>query len=256
MYRFLSISIFLILSIVAAAQSSRINSMTNAVTSSNGKSSNAEEEEEEAPRKSRIVVLKDQGLSVGVDVAPLLMRIVNDERVGVGFVGRLGFAKRWYANAEVGYENAKYNNDDFSYKSNGSYVRLGADFDLFQSEDFPTNDNIFVGMRYCYAWQNHESEQFRIVDSYWGNYESSIGNSTVNSHSLDILFGIRCEVIRYIYFGWSFRGRFLLNSSYEGVLAPYAVAGYGKYDNKVTIGFTYTIEYQLPLNGRKKRVSR
>ncbi len=253
MSRFLSISIAILISIAAAAQSSRISSMTSAVSSNSNNANGQQEEDDDTPQKPKIIVVKDQGISVGVDIAPLIMRIIDDDRVGIGFVGRYGFANRWYANAELGYENANYSNKDFSYKSNGSYIRIGADYDLFESEDFPTNDNIFVGMRYCYAWQSHESEYFRIVDSYWGDYEGSIGNSSVNSHSLDILFGLRCEVLRNIYFGWTFRGRFMLHSAHDDVLALYAVAGYGKYVNQVTLRFTYTVEYQLPFNRKKKQ---
>jgi hypothetical protein len=45
----------------------------------------------------------------------------------------------------------------------------------------------------------------------------------------------------------------LLFSSHDDILDPYAIAGYGKYDSKATMGFTYTLEYQIPFNKKKKQ---
>lgn len=238
MSRFLSISILLLaISHMAAAQQRNTSA----------------DDDTDKPLPPKIIVDKDQGLSLGIDLSPFIMRIFEEERTGLCFVGRYGLGRSWYAAAELGYENTQYDNADFSYKSNGTFLRIGADLDIFNSEDFPMNDNVFVGLRYCYSWQSHESDHFRIVDSYWGNYEGSISNSSVNSHSADALFGVRCEVLRNLYMGWTFRCRFLLASKHDKQLDPYAVAGYGKYDSKVAMGFTYTIEYQIPFNKFGKR---
>ncbi len=215
---------------------------------------NSEDEEEER-HKPKITVMKDQGLSLGVDVSPLIMRIFQKENTGIAFVGRYGFNYKWWANAEVGYQNTQYSNDNFSYKSNGTFLKIGIDYDLFQSEDFPVNDNIFVGARYGYAWQMHEANNFKIVDDYWGEYSGSVSNSAVNSHIFEILFGIRCEMLRNFYMGWTFRGRFLVASAHNNDLEPYAVPGFGNCgDTKAGIAFTYTIEYQIPFNklGKKR----
>lgn len=223
---------------------------------SNQSSQKKADDDDDVKYTPKITVLKDQGLSLGVDLSPIIMRFFQDENTGIAFVGRYGFKHKWWANAEVGYQNTKYSNNNFSYKSNGTFLKIGLDYDLFQSEDFPVNDNIFVGVRYGYAWQMHEADNFVIVDSYWGDYSGSVSNSAVNSHIFEAVFGIRCEVIRNIYMGWSFRGRLLVASTHNEKLEPYAVPGFGKCgDTKAAIGFTYTIEYQIPFNklGRNRR---
>lgn len=212
------------------------------------------QEERERPKERKYEVVKDQGLSLGIDLSPFIMRMIKDERTGLAFIGRYGVKNRWFAAAELGYEHIKYDKENYDYKSDGTFIRLGMDYDIFNSEDFPTNDNIFVGLRYAYAWQTHESGKFTIVDSYWGDYSGSVGKTSVNSHSVDLVGGIRCEMLRNFYMGWTFRCRFLLASKHSDDLKPYAIAGYGNYDNKVAIGFTYTLEYQIPFNklGRKR----
>lgn len=208
----------------------------------------AQPDDEEPKREPRFEVVKDQGLSLGIDLSPFIMRLIKDERTGFAFVGRYGIKNRWFANAELGYEHIKYDKEGYAYKSDGTFVRLGVDYDIFNSEDFPFNDNIFIGLRYAYAWQNHQSDRFKIVDSYWGDYSGRVGKTSVNSHSIDAVGGIRCEMLKNFYMGWTFRCRFLLASKHSDDLKPYAIAGYGKYDNKVAIGFTYTLEYQIPFN--------
>ncbi len=249
----ISFSVFLLTSFanVAFAQSDFID---KAKTMTNQQQQGQPEEEETDNKTVKYVIVKDQGLSLGVDLSPIIMRLINDERTGLAFIGRYGLKNRLFAGAEVGYEHIKYNNDSYKYNSDGSFVRIGLDYDIFNNEDYPSNNNIFVGFRYAYAWQTHKSDAFTIVDSYWGDYSGSVGRSSVNSHSLDLLSGLRCEVLPNIYMGWSFRVRFLLASTHSDNLKPYAVAGYGKYDSRVTMGFTYTVEYQIPINKLRGKI--
>ncbi len=240
-YLFISLATIFLLSFDALGQSS---------TTSQSTYSEQENEDDEPKQKKekKYVVLKDQGLSLGIDLSPIITHFVKDERTGIAFIGRYGIKNRLFAGAEIGYENIKYNNDTYNYKSNGTFFRIGIDYDLYNSDVYPTNNNIFIGIRYAFAWQSQESNSFTIVDSYWGDYTGSIGSNSVTSHSADVLFGLRCEVVRNFYMGWSFRGRFLIASSHSDKLKPYIVAGYGKYDNRANIGFTYTLEYQIPFN--------
>lgn len=243
-YRFSSISI-----LAAAALLCPLGAWAQSLSDGEaGSQTTTQADDDEPKREPRFEVVKDQGLSLGIDLSPFIMRLIKDERTGFAFVGRYGIKNRWFANAELGYEHIKYDKEGYAYKSDGTFVRLGVDYDIFNSEDFPFNDNIFIGLRYAYAWQSHQSDRFTIVDSYWGDFSGSVGKTSVNSHSIDAVGGIRCEMIKNFYMGWSFRCRFLLASKHSDDLKPYAIAGYGKYDSKVAIGFTYTLEYQIPFN--------
>lgn len=244
--------IALLLSVAIDSSAQALDGALRQASSNSNKSQSNGDDDEEDKYTPKIIVLKDQGLSLGIDLSPFIMRIIKEENTGFAFVGRMGFKTRWWANGEVGFQNTKYSNQNFKYKANGAFIKIGVDYDIFMSEYFPVNDNIFVGARYGYSWQSHEAENFSIVDSYWGNYDGSVGNSAVNSHIIEILFGLRCEVLKNFYMGWSVRGRFLLASFHDSSLDPYAIAGYGNYDTKAGIGFTYTLEYQIPFNKLKK----
>lgn len=204
--------------------------------------------EEEEPLKKGIVVIKDRGLAFGVDCAPFIIRAIRHDRFGFGAFVRAGIINRLFGSAEVGYDKVNHHNENFSYKSNGMYLRVGVDYDLFNNKLFPTNDNIFIGIRYSYAWQKHQADRYTIVDDYWGAYEGSVGKTPVNSHTAEFLGGLRCEVLRNFYMGATFRAKVLIHSAHNDQLMPYTIPGFGRCDKRVAVGFTYTLEYQIPFN--------
>lgn len=192
-----------------------------------------------------------QAIAFGVDLSPFIVRLFDHDRTGVAFTGRYTLNEKWLVAGEAGFENVSFDKREFDYKSNGSYLRAGFDYNLFKVDEFENNDNLLVGLRYGFAWQEHTNSRFTIVDGYWGDYSSSAGTSQVNSHWIEIVAGLRSEVFKNLYMGWSIRLRQLILSDYPGVLAPYSMPGFGKYDNKTNLGFTYTIEYQIPTLKRK-----
>lgn len=211
---------------------------------------------------------KKQGLSVGIDLSPFVVRVFEDERTGLAFSGRLGFRQKWYGVAEAGYENAsaqkvttfyegtasdlvETERVTYGYESNGAYVRAGVDYDIFGVSEKGNNDNIFLGFRYGFGWQQQSSDRYEIIDDYWGSFEGSLGSSIVNSHWAEVVFGLRAEIFRNLYMGWSLRLRQLIGVVHSGIQKPYLIPGYGKYDNKTNLGFTYTLEYQIPFRQRK-----
>ena len=79
MYRYLSISLFAVLFFLslpfAAAQSESSSSQQTEA-----------EDEESRPKEPRFEVVKDQGLSLGIDLSPFIMRAIKDERTGFAFI--------------------------------------------------------------------------------------------------------------------------------------------------------------------------
>ena len=231
---------------VCSVDAQTIQQRTSSVVNSQTTNTTQAPEEEHQQVVKEPFVLKDMGLSLGIDVSPFVQKIFDHDRTGLAFIGRYGFKDRWYANAEIGYENINKSKADYDYNSNGTFLRVGIDYDILNVGKWQDNDNIFLGLRYGYSWQSHSSDKIVVVDSYWGDLNTSIGSTSVNSHWVETLFGLRSEMFPNFYMGWSVRARFLLTASHQGIMEPYYVAGYGLFDNKVNFGFTYTLEYQIP----------
>lgn len=194
-----------------------------------------------------------QGISVGVDLSPLIIRIFDHERSGIAFNGRYSFTDKWFIAADAGFENTNFSKREFDYKTNGTFIKAGGEYNLFKVDEANNNDNILIGFRYGYAWQEHTCDRFTVIDGYWGDYHGSLGTNSVNSHWLEIVFGLRSEVLKNFYMGWSIRLKQLITSQHAGVLDPYTIPGFGKFDNKTNLGFTYTLEYQIPFRGQKHK---
>ncbi|TAJ15135.1 hypothetical protein DMA11_02905 [Marinilabiliaceae bacterium JC017] len=210
----------------------------------------------------KVVQEKQHGISVGVDLAPFIQKAFDPGRTGVGFTGRLTLKNKWFGIAEAGFESVKFADkrkkdrekiiDIYDYNSYGSYLRVGLDYDFFDVDEPGNNDNITLGMRYGFALQDHECPSFKIIDDYWGHFEDKISKNTVNSHWVEFVFGLRSEVLKNFYMGWTIRLRQIIAVNKNNILEPYTIPGYGRRDNSTNLGFTYTLEYQIPF-GKKKR---
>ncbi len=193
----------------------------------------------------------ERGLSFGFNIAPLIIVAFEPERKGIEFVSRYLFKKKWFAIGEMGFENVIFEKEPYDYKSNGLFVKLGADYNFFKVDEPGNNDNITLGLRYGLATQSHESPRFTIIDGYWGDYSGEFGMSNVTSHWFEIVSGIRTEVLHNFYMGWTLRLKSLLSAHSKNEFKPYTIPGYGHGDNSINVGFTYTFEYYLPFRKNK-----
>lgn len=191
------------------------------------------------------------GISIGIDLAPVITRFFTEERIGFEANARLAIKKRWFAVGELGYENINLDNDKLTYTSDGSFLRLGVDYNVFNVDEIDNNDNILLGLRYGFAVQDHQCQKYIIQEDYWGNYTGSVGSSTIGSHWAEFVFGLRSEILKNFYLGWSVRLRTVINVGSDNELEPYSIPGYGRSDKLANLGFTYTLEYHIPF--RKNR---
>ena len=73
-------------------------------------------------------------------------------------------------------------------------------------------------------------------------------NSTIyNAHWISLVGGMRAEVFRNFFMGWSvFMNLRFYQSDYKG-MEPYNIPGFGKGSNRVTVTFNYSLSYRIPM---------
>lgn len=211
------------------------------------------------------------GIAVGFDFAPLIIKGFDNSRSGLGFSGRLNLKQKIFAVGEIGYENSSFSKTKifresestkdyfegrasyrYDYSSNGSYLKLGLEYNLFKVDEPGNLDNVLVGVRYGYAFQQHKSPTYTIGNGYWDDYINDAALSSANSHWFELLFGIRTELAKNVFMGWSIRLNRIIAQSNSSSLEPAFIPGFGKYSGKVNAGFSYTLEYQIPFTKRTK----
>lgn len=206
---------------------------------------NLSEEEKKLANKG------NPGLAIGIDLAPFINHIFADERFGVEANARYTINRKWQLAAELGYENIDLDNNKMTYSSDGTFLRAGIDYNLFRVEEIGNNDNILLGFRYGVALQDHSCPRYTVTEEYWGDVSKSLGSSTVSSQWAEFVFGLRSEIVKNFYMGWSVRFRTIIDVGSEDELEPYSIPGYGRRDRSTNMGFTYTLEYHIPFS--KKR---
>ncbi len=202
---------------------------------------NSQELEEEKPKEP-----KNPGLSIGLNIGTFIVKAFESDRTGVEATARYKFNRKFFAVGEVGFENVEFDREPLQYKSNGSFLRLGIDYNIFKVEEIGNNDNIIIGARYGIAITDYSSNRFTIKDDYWGDYTNTLGNATSNTHWVEAVFGLRSEILKNFYMGWTVRLRQIVALNQTSELDPYAIPGYGRRDNTTNLSFTYNLEYHFP----------
>ncbi|SKC23977.1 DUF6048 family protein [Alkalitalea saponilacus] len=217
MFKYISISFFLLISTAIAAQ---INM-------------------EEVPRDP-------QGFTLGINLAGPFNRIMDNDRTGISFLTRINVAENLFFRGEAGFENVSFNQDAYSYDSNGTFLKAGIELNSLSKREPGTHAHLLFGIAYGMAIQEQSASRFTIENSYWPDFVDRVGSHTVNTHWVELSGGPRVEVFQNLYLGWSIHLRVSVLRDNPEMLKPYYVPGFGNGDNRLNGGFSYTIEYLIP----------
>ncbi|MFO7830295.1 MAG: DUF6048 family protein [Bacteroidales bacterium] len=197
----------------------------------------AEEEKEEEE-------LTFYGIKAGINAGRFADFLFKPERFSIEGSVDLNFGHKYFAVAEAGYSNTNLKKDNYDYYSDGYFIKLGLDYNMLKK--YPT-DFLGVGVRIGRASFNHSAGNVIIENDYWGSIPINIDSENINTYWLEGSFGIKAELLKNIYFGWSALIKVRLvsgNPSFQ----PYDIPGYGSGINSINLGANYYIYYQIPYN--------
>ena len=104
------------------------------------------------------------GLRIGADLSKLARTAFENDYTGFEIVGDLRFSKRFYAAAELGNETRDWNEDNITATTKGSYIKLGADFNMYNNW-LGMDNAIYAGLRYGLASFSQELTGYRVFTS-------------------------------------------------------------------------------------------
>ncbi len=192
-----------------------------------------------------------QGITVGINFEGPIGRFFDTDRSAFSAVTHINVSPGLFFRGEAGFENLVFsaeNEEDrnYSYESNGSFLKAGMLYDFFSVDEKGNNDNIFVGLNYGFALQEHRAGNYIIPNGYWADYHGSESAYFLNTHWLEVFAGPRTELLKNLYMGWTVNLRVKVLQNNPEVLQPYSIPGFGSGDNTVNVGFSYVIEYMIP----------
>jgi len=190
--------------------------------------------------------LRTFGPRFGIDLARFLYILADPSERGAEVSADFEVYKNIYPVFELGYNSVSESTELFDYASSGTYMRVGADYNVLPMRDRSLHHTITAGLRYGISSFTHKSENV-IIPSYWGDYLPGPYENSLRGHWVEIVGGMKAEVVPNLFLGWSLRFKFLLNNEMDPVMVPELVPGYGNGAEGRVFGFSYSVFYKIPL---------
>jgi len=195
--------------------------------------------------------IRMKGIRVGMDVTrPFQDLWTKGNRYGSEFSFDMEIWPNLFPVFETGYDVMKVKTDYVDYSGNGTYSRIGMDYNFLQAENKNDKDLLFFGLRYGFTLARQQVDHY-FVDSYWGPINGRFGSQNYFAHWGEFLVGIKGEIFRNFYMGWTVRGKVKMHHKDLGIPPVFFIPGFGKATKNFNLDFTYSVYYNIPWDFRK-----
>ncbi|SDR72518.1 hypothetical protein SAMN04488553_0451 [Gramella sp. MAR_2010_147] len=191
------------------------------------------------------------GVRLGVDLSKPLRTLLDDNFSGFQLVGDYRAYKNFYAAAELGTEKITFEGDNIQTTTNGSYIKLGGDYNAYENW-LDMQNAIFVGVRYGFATFSQTLDQYRIYTSsdYFGPDIREDNNEVtgLTASWAEVMIGIKVEVINNLFLSANVQLKRRIGQNSPTNFDNLAIPGFGRtYDSsEFGAGFGYSISYLVP----------
>ena len=214
-----------------------------------------EEEKEEIEGKAP----RTFALRAGLDMIKLGRTQFEEGYQGVEIVGDLRLNKRLAVAAEVGSEQRTQQTEQINFTTNGSYIKLGVDYNFFKN--WKGMDNaLFVGFRLARSLHTHTVNnytlyalnQYLAVDTRDGFLTGE--REQLSTGWFEFLFGTKVQLLPNFYAGISLRMHGLLSNKQPQNFGNLYAPGFNRItdDNKFGGSINYTLTYSFPFRFKRK----
>ncbi|ADQ78375.1 hypothetical protein Palpr_0213 [Paludibacter propionicigenes WB4] len=201
------------------------------------------------------------GIIVEGDVASIVGSALS-KGVTYSYEGavKIDLKHKFYPTFEFGYAGAdKLTVDNVGFNTNGVFWRGGIDINMLKHKKAANaiNSMLLLGVRLGVSNFNYSISNVNITDEYWGGPVQAMNYNNLSTTKvwLELTAGIRVEVLKNIYMGWTIRNKNLLTSTADGAVTPWYIPGFGT-NKSSNLGLNYTIGYKFQLPSKKKNTAK
>ncbi len=192
-------------------------------------------------------VWRYEGPRIGIDLSRFLLPVMQTaKRNGCELQADVPYKGNYFPTFEFGMQWFDDQRDGFRYKNSGTYARLGVDMNIVKFESLSDHDFVFIGARYGYSLFNQETTDIKY-SNYWGTLATVVPKHTMNAHWAELVFGMKGEIVRNFFLGWTLRAKFPLAVTEDPNITPYMIPGIGKTSNGVPFDFSFGVYYRFPI---------
>ncbi|MFO7573930.1 MAG: DUF6048 family protein [Bacteroidales bacterium] len=170
---------------------------------------------------------------------------------GVEINGFYDLNERFSLAVDGGFTSFMYENYNYRYENDGVYFRMGADYNLLNPLLARGRYYAGISLKYGITLFSHKAPSIGY-ENYWGSYVTSGESSFQTAHFLEASPGIRAEIFKNFFIGWSVNLRLLAFSGTGKHMRAVDVPGFGNGSKPISGGFNYYLSIRIPY--RTKRV--
>lgn len=189
-----------------------------------------------------------QGSYIGMDILGLGSKILGGDYTSTEISAEVNLKNRYFPVIEIGYGSIETTNEetDIYFKTSAPYFRVGMNYNIFYKKPYLPG-HFIAGVRYGFSSFSYDVAAPDMTDPVWGQPSIPVSFQGVKSNAswLELVIGLRTNVFKNFYMGFSARYRSRISVKKTENSEPHYIPGFGK--NKGTsIGLTYNIIYKLP----------
>lgn len=192
------------------------------------------------------------GIKLGIDFSKQIRMLTEPEYKGIVIIGDYRVLDKFYIAVEFGSEEKLVENEVLNFKTKGSFYKAGLNYNIFKNIQNLENE-IYIGLRYGSSKFDHNLNSFTIhnIDQYWNqnNITNSSSYENLNAKWLEFLVGFKAQVIDNFYMGLNLNVKRIVSQKSPENFSNLYIPGFNKVleNNNIGVGFSYTIQYQIPL---------
>ncbi|MDO4880626.1 MAG: DUF6048 family protein [Capnocytophaga sp.] len=200
------------------------------------------------------------GLRIGADISKPIQSIFDKDYTGFELVGDYRWSYRYYLATELGKDRKATHTQYFDFVTNGQYIKLGLDYNTYDNW-YGMENMIYFGGRYGFSIYSQEVTAYtnHTINNYWN--ENVIGSnadilrtySGRTAHWLELVMGLKVELLKNLYASASFRFSFILYQK-ENDFPNFWLPGIGRVweGSRFGVNYNYTLSYMIPFYKKKK----
>lgn len=215
-------------------------------------------QEEEIKVVDSIKYTQKYGLRIGVDFSKLVRTAIEEDYTGIEINGDFRITNKLYIAGEIGTEDKTTTTGFLSATANGSYIKLGVDYNMFTNW-LGMNNMIYSGFRTGFSTFSQTRNSYTVYsqNQFWQpqftNTESQ-EFSGLSATWLELIIGIKAEVLNNLYLGFNAQLKGTISNKNPDNFENLYIPGFNKtYDSgNFGVGYGYTISYLIPIFKKTK----
>lgn len=189
-----------------------------------------------------------QGTTIGVDVFGLGSKIFGSDITSTEIGIEVNLMNRFIPVVEIGYgsTNTIDEETDIHYKTSAPFFRVGMNYNFFFKKPYLPGF-LYGGIRYGFSSFSYDVDAPTMTSPTFPYPEVPFVYEGIKTNVgwAELLAGIRVNVYKNFYMGWSVRYRKRLSIKKDEHSEPWYIPGFGK-NGSTSLGVTYSLIYKLP----------